>query len=113
MTNVEGEVQICTNAFRETWDDAWVQQSEEFENDCFHPSFQILRDKMFLVFNGNHWLYSWMELAEENSHDEKYHPRVVCQILKGDKSYFVQIESTMHALNRWVDLLFFFISNPL
>lgn len=59
---------------------------------------------MFSVFDGNHRLYSWMQLAEQNSHDEKYHPRVVCRILKGEKSSFVQIESAMHALNRFVGL---------
>ena len=90
-----------TDAIRDSWDDIWKNENAAFEEECrADPDFAILVDKMFAVFDGNHRLYSWMQVTAENPFVRKYHPRVACTVFKGEKSSIIEIETTMHTVNK-------------
>jgi hypothetical protein len=96
----EGTVNFVTDEIRRTWDPLWVRANDEFEAECsLVPEFGELKDKMFSVLDGNHRLFSWMQLAEENPRDMKYHPRVVAVLLRCPKDKLVEVEMAMHARN--------------
>ena len=79
----------------------WRMIDEEFVNECeANPAFHVLKDKMFVVFDGNHRLYSWMQVTPEFPDARKYHAGVNCQILKGDRNSLAEIEMAMHTLNK-------------
>lgn len=99
--DVNGVVLTVTNEQRDGWDEMWREVDLEFERECDeHPAFHVLKDKMFAVFDGNHRLFSWMQVAALYPDSRKYHPRVMCTILKGDKGSLIEIETAMHTLNK-------------
>lgn len=100
-TDSEGEDLFISEEEKVSWDDVWKQQDLEFERDCDrHESFKFLKSRKFSVFDGNHRLFAWMEVAKEFPKELKYHPRVNCVILRGDKSSMVPLEQAMHGINK-------------
>jgi hypothetical protein len=92
---------LLTEEIRSSWDPIWKEQNAAFEAECDAcPSFVDLKTRMFSVFDGNHRLYSWSAVTEENPDNPKYHPRVSCVIFKGDKESMVELELAMHSVNK-------------
>jgi len=97
----EGNPIYISDAIKDGWDDLWKAENAAFEEECLSdPGFSVLADKMFAVFDGNHRLFSWMQVTAENSHIKKYHPRVLCTVFKGEKSSIIEIETAMHTINK-------------
>lgn len=101
MVDENGVDLVVTQEIRDAWDPTWVVQNQTFEAECDKdPAFAIPRDRMFVVFDGNHRLFCWMQVASKYPSEFKYHPRVVCLILKGNKDTFLEVEAAMHELNK-------------
>lgn len=99
--DANGHEVFITDEIRHSWDALWAYQNEMFENECrMRPEFEVLIDKMFSVFDGNHRLYSWMLVSKEFSEEERYHPRVIGRFLNGWTESLIEIESAMHELNK-------------
>ncbi|CAM6082145.1 unnamed protein product [Calypogeia fissa] len=54
---------------------------------------------MFPVGDGNHRLFSWMEVAKNYPQEEKYHPRVKAKFLSGTDTDMLQIVAALQAFN--------------
>ncbi|CAM6094717.1 unnamed protein product [Calypogeia fissa] len=54
---------------------------------------------MFWVFDGNHRLTTWLEKANENPNERKYHMRVKWVLIDPKADGFRKIEQAMHGLN--------------
>ena len=107
-----GKVLFVTDEIKNGWDDLWRRVDQEFEAECdADPAFSYLKDKMFCVFDGNHRLFSWMQITKLFPDDRKYHPRVVCTIFKGDNGSLIEIEIAMHTVNKYVCSALFFDIN--
>ncbi|CAM6107529.1 unnamed protein product [Calypogeia fissa] len=54
---------------------------------------------MFRVGDGNHRLFSWMEVAKNYLQEQKFHPRVKAKFLSGSESNMLQIIAALQAFN--------------
>lgn len=98
-TNAQGQ-RVSVSDFIEDWDPLWKAANEEFERECDEfVEFHELKHMMFWVFDGNHRLNAWTQVAAEYPHDPKYHPRVRFSLLKPGECGFRKIEQAMHGLN--------------
>ena len=86
----------------------WEKLSDKFDAECrANPNFANVEGKMLNVLDGNHRLYSWMELLREFPTDQKYHPNVVAILLQCPTKALVEVEMAMHARNTYVSLAHF------
>lgn len=109
MTNADGVEEFVTEDQSASWDDIWKRQDAEFEAECARaPEFEELSNWMFLVFDGNHRLYSWLLVRMEHPDVEKFHPRVIGRFLRAKREAMIEIESTMHELNKYILLSFLY-----
>lgn len=99
MCNKEGE-RANVQDFRDDWDPIWKALNDKFERDCDQvEEFKILKDKMFWVFDGNHRLTAWSQVAKENPEMLSFHPCVRFVLLDPEQSAFVLVEQAMQRLN--------------
>ena len=99
MTNKEGAT-ASVEDFRDDWDETWKELNEQFERECdMVEDFRVLKDKMFWVFDGNHRLTAWSQVAKEFPERRAYHPRVRFTLLDPDHGAFVLVEQAMQKLN--------------
>lgn len=101
MTNADGVKEFVSDDQRASWDDIWKNQDAILEAECAAvPEFQQLNNRMFCVFDGNHRLYAWTLVANENPDVERFHPLVIARILRARRESMIKIESAMHELNK-------------
>ena len=88
--------------FRDEWDPLWTQINKEFEVECDKvDKFKALKDTMFWVFDGNHRLTAWAEVANQNPHKREYHPCVRATILVPAVNAYRKVKQAMHDLNSY------------
>ncbi|CAM6093908.1 unnamed protein product [Calypogeia fissa] len=100
LMDEENNVVPLTEEIRGSLDQAWVQANALFEAECeSNPAFEILKDRMFPVGDGNHRLFSWMQVAKQFPHKKKYHARVIAKFLWGNKEDLLEIIAALQAFN--------------
>jgi hypothetical protein len=92
---------FVTDKIRKTWDPVWQEQDRMFEEECdANEHFVGLKERMFAIFDGNHRFHAWSMVCSKYPDEVKYHPWVVCLILKGDQAFMVELEQAMHGVNK-------------
>ncbi|CAM6084806.1 unnamed protein product [Calypogeia fissa] len=100
LVDDEGQVQPLTDNTRSRWDPCWVEANAAFEAECdANLAFLILKDRMFPVGDGNHRLFSWMQISELYPQEAKYHPRVIAKFLSGTEDQMLEIIAALQAFN--------------
>ncbi|CAM6103043.1 unnamed protein product [Calypogeia fissa] len=100
LVDDRGLVQEVTDVIKGTWDGRWRTISDQFDHECdANLAFSILKGRMFPVGDGNHHLFSWMEVAKTFPQENKYHPRVKAKFLLGSEMDMLQIVATLQAFN--------------
>lgn len=99
VKNREGEIRTVDD-FVDQWDPLWKEINEEFERECDKvEEFKILKNKMFWVFDGNHRLTAWSEIAKRHPTKREYHPSVKFCLLAPAADAYKKVEQAMHELN--------------
>ncbi|CAM6094624.1 unnamed protein product [Calypogeia fissa] len=81
LVDDRGLVQEVNDSIIGTWDARWRTISDQFDHERdANPAFLIVKGRMFPVGDGNHRLFSWMEVAK------KYHLRVKAKFLSGSET---------------------------
>ncbi|MCO5575671.1 hypothetical protein L7F22_029475 [Adiantum nelumboides] len=81
-----GDVMHVTTTDLENWGPLWRQRNDEFE--CkLGKEWQELKNKKFLVWDGNHRLKTWWKrIRDKYVNNIKYHVSVHCQFLEVTKA---------------------------
>ena len=99
MSIKEGGRETVEN-FKHLWDPMWEKLNKQFEEECKKVAeFNVLKDKMFWVFDGNHRLRAWSAIAGEFPERKAYHPCVRFVLLDPNQTEFVLVEQAMQKLN--------------
>ncbi|CAM6091097.1 unnamed protein product [Calypogeia fissa] len=100
LVDDRGYAQEVTDTIRGTWDGRWRTMSDQFDHECdLNPAFSILKGPMFPVGDGNHRLFSWMEVAKNYLQEQIFYPLVKAKFLSGSESDMLQIVAALQAFN--------------
>lgn len=102
----DGKPLLITDEEKEDWDSLWKEQDKKFIADCqLEAEFKWMIKSKFAVADGNHRLWAWMKVAKSFPGVLRYHPRVECVVLTGEKDNIHEVELAMHGVNRLVQTL--------
>jgi hypothetical protein len=100
-----GNPLLLTEEEKSGWDKTWIAQDKAFLEDCErNPDFHWMKDRKFAVFDGNHRLFAWSRVAAWHPKSLKFHPRVKCTMLKGDKEAMTSLEFAFIGINRYIPI---------
>ncbi|CAM6128597.1 unnamed protein product [Calypogeia fissa] len=96
----DGKAQPLTDEIRSSWDPCWVEANNKFEAECdANPLFDVLKDRIFPMADGNHRLFLWMAVSKQFPHEKKFHPRVIAKFLAGSDKEILEIVGALQAFN--------------
>jgi hypothetical protein len=100
MEDNKGRTKAVTDEIVVTWSKNWASVNAEFENLLqSDDDLRVFSGKMFMVWDGNHWLQAWLPIInEDHSHDHSWHFCVesIILVVNGDIASLV---SSLHDVN--------------
>ncbi|MCO5579190.1 hypothetical protein L7F22_033043 [Adiantum nelumboides] len=94
-----GQLMPITTQNLEEWDPIWIYKSAEFDKSLGRE-WQDLKGQIFLVWDGNHHLKTWLKRIKDVHYDHpKFHVNVRCQFISVEKRKQVELLFALDTTN--------------